>query len=246
MVGILRTFLSLFFEQGDFKVSNIFKDFDSKYEPKTLADIVFHTVQARETVEGLADGSFGFPSSGKNGILLYGTYGTGKSALAKILPDLIEQNNGGSVAHLTYVEVAQGGDNGAAVIERIKAQTKLIVLGNAYHYFVLDEVDNLLTQSMLSLKSAMNTGAKNSIFILTTNNLSKVDGGVINRCKLVEFNAAESVDWLPKVHGILADYAVTGIKDELLLEIIEPCEGSARDILDATRMLIAKRLKRAA
>jgi len=77
-------------------------------------------------------------------------------------------------------------------------------------------------------------------------NLSKVDDGVINRCKLVEFNAAESVDWLPKVRNILADYGVTGIDDALLLNVIEPCEGSARDILDATRMLIAKRLKRAA
>ena len=130
------------------------------------------------------------------------------------------------------------------MIERIKVQTKLIVLGNAYHYFVLDEVDNLLTQSMLSLKVAINAGPKNSIFILTANNLSKIDGGVINRCKLVEFNAAESVDWLPKVRNILADYGVTGIDDKLLLEIIEPCEGSARYILDATRMLIAKRLKR--
>lgn len=227
-------------------MSNIFKDFDSKYEPKTLADIVFHSAQARETVENLADSGFGFPSSGKNGILLYGTYGTGKSALAKILPNIIEQNNDGEEALVTYVEVAQGGDNGAAVIERIKAQTKLVVLGNAYHYFVLDEVDNLLTQSMLSLKSAMNTGAKNSIFILTTNNLSKVDGGVINRCKLVEFNAAKSEDWLPTVNKILADYGISDIKDELLIDMIEPCEGSARDILDATRTLIAKRLKRAA
>lgn len=228
------------------KVSNIFKDFDSKYEPKTLADIVFHSADVREEVEALVDGSFGFPSSGKNGILLYGTYGTGKSALAKILPDLIEQNNGGDIADVRYVNVGQGGENGAAIIESIKSQTKALWCRNAYNYFVLDEVDNLLPQTMLSLKVAMNTGAKNSIFVMTTNNLSKVDGGVINRCHLVEFNAAESVDWLPKVRGILADYGVVGEDNKHLLSIIEPCEGSARDILGATRKLIAKRLKRAA
>ncbi len=76
-------------------MSNIFKDFDSKYEPKTLNHIVFHTAQARHKMESLTNGAFGFPLTGVNGILLYGTYGTGKSALAKILPQVIEVNNGG-------------------------------------------------------------------------------------------------------------------------------------------------------
>ena len=202
-------------------------------------------MQARKTIENLADGSVGFPSTGTNGILLHGIYGTGKSALAKILPQIFEVNNGGVYAHITYVNVAQGGDNGAAVIERIIRQAQLVPFANAFHYFVLDEVDNLRSDSMSSLKAAMSTCPTSSVFILTTNNLSKIEGGVVNRCVVVEFNAAASVDWLPKVRSILTDYGIVGIEDKLLLNIIEPCEGSARKILMAIRMLIAERLKRA-
>ena len=227
-------------------MTKIFKDFDSKYAPKTLNDIVFHSAQARSKIEGLTNGSFGFPLSGVNGILLHGTYGTGKSALAKILPQIIEEHNGGEYAHVTYVNVAQGGDNGSAVIERIKSQAQLIPFANAYHYFVLDEVDNLRADSMSSLKVAMNTNSANCIFVLTTNNLAKIEGGVINRCVVIEFNAAASADWLEKVRSILADYDITDISNDKLLAIIEACEGSARKILMAVRMLIAERYKRAA
>jgi len=227
-------------------MNNIFKNFDSKYEPKQLSDIVFQSAQARYKMESLTNGSFGFPLSGVNGILLHGTYGTGKSALAKILPDIIEQNNGGEYANVTYVNIAQGGDNGAAVIERIINQAQLVTFGNAYHYFVLDEVDNLRKDSMSSLKVAMNTNSANCVFVLTTNNLSKVDGGVVNRCVVFEFNAAASIEWLEKARSILADYGVTDIEDSKLLAVIEACDGSARKILMALRMLIAERMKRAA
>jgi replication-associated recombination protein RarA len=235
---MLRTFLFK-------KDIDMFKDFDSKYEPKTLNDILFHSAQARKTVEGLTNGFFGFPSSGVNGILLYGIYGSGKSALAKILPQLIEAANGGDTAHVSYFNVAQGGDNGATVIERIKTQAQLIPFSNAYHYFVLDEVDNLRADTMSSLKVAMNS--KQSIFILTTNHLNKIEGGVLNRCEVVEFNAAASKDWLLKVKAILADYGITDIADNKLLDIIEPCEGSARKILSAIKKLIGEiHMKRAA
>jgi DNA polymerase III delta prime subunit len=219
----------------------MFNDFDSKYTPKTLNDIVFQTEKTRKIAEGLTNGTFGFPMSGINGVLLYGVYGSGKSALAKIMPQIIEKANGGEEAFVKYFNIAQGGDNGASVIDSIKRQASLVSFQNKYHYFVLDEVDNLRADSMTSLKVAMNINAMNCVYILTTNILSKVEGGVKNRCVLLEFNSAASTEWLPKFKSILADYGVTDIADDLLLDVIEACNGSARQIMLAARRLIVEK-----
>ena len=66
---------------------------------------------------------------------------------------------------------------------------------------------------MASLKSAMNM--PNTIFIITTNHIDKVERGVINRCEEVEFNAAPAEDWLPLANRILKDMKVKGSSNTL-------------------------------
>lgn len=216
----------------------MFKDFDEKYAASTLDDIVFHSDAAKATVEDCVSGIIGFPASGVNGILLWGTNGTGKTALAKILPDLIEVARTGKVtSDVSLYRISQGGDNGAKVIEDIKTQAELMPLG-MFRYIVMDEVDNLKAASMLSLKVAMNVNPKQCLFILTTNHLPLIDKGVVDRCVRVQFNAADETMWLPLFRKILDDYDVVGVTDAQALAIIKPCGGSGRKILPAVRQLI--------
>ena len=71
------------------------------------------------------------------------------------------------------------------------------------------------------------------VFILTTNNYTDIEPGVISRCQCIAFNAAPASSWLPLARRILSDSGLTGISDEQLLAVIETGKGSARDILDA-------------
>ena len=167
--------------------------------------------------------------------------GTGKSALAALLPDAMEEARTGIAMNsgMKYIRV-QPGNNGMTMLNAVGNQAQLVPF-SSHHYFVFDEVDNLNAQAMLVLKSVMNT--PNCVFILTTNNFQNVEVGVRSRCHCIPFNAAPAANWLPLAHRMLADAGITGITgiaDQALIKVIDLCNGDARDIVTAIAALVLK------
>jgi replication-associated recombination protein RarA len=204
------------------------------YEPKSVADIVFAEEDKKLLVQDLINGSHPFPLAGKNGILLYGVPGTGKSALANLLPNALEAERGKGPAY-ERIERIFPTNNGVALMAKLEQQAILYPAAN-HHYFVLDEVDNLSPVAMSTLKSVMNI--PQTIFIMTTNHFEKIEAGIRNRCHCIAFNAAPAAKWLQLARRMLADAGVTKIADETLVKLIASCNGSARDIVNAVVQVI--------
>ena len=217
------------------------KDFIKKYAPKTIDDIVFKSANEKQIITDIVNGNVSFPST-KSGILLYGTWGTGKSELAKLLPDAIEFNKTGYSSNYHYNAIGSGND-GVKVMTKIEQSAYHYPYNATQHYFILDEVDRLRPDVMLSLKQVMNMPS--CVFILTTNNLCAIDNGVLSRCIRVDCNAAPDIAWLPKVKQILADYGVSRT-DEELLNAIALCKGDAREILYTTQRIVVNDSAKAA
>ena len=210
------------------------------YEPTSLNDIIFGNPESRLRIYDIVTGAETLPASGKSGILLYGTWGTGKTTVATMLPNAIEKGRtqNGLTMSADLIRCQQG-FNGPQVIDFIaKILDKNSLNGSGLHYIIIDEVDLLTKSAQESLKSAMNT--IRCIFILTTNYVAKLDRGLLDRCVLVEMNAAKCEQLLSLAHQIATKQGVN-VSDEELLLTIKAANGSFRNITHNVERLVRRK-----
>lgn len=211
-------------------------------KPITPDDFVL-MAHTKHKLHLVLEGSINFPGNGVTGLVLYGIYGTGKTTMAHLLPgwietakstDFLSSNYVGQLAdhtdpYFTFQACAQG-QNGASIINTIINATSFISLNSTnLHYVILDEVDILTAAAIASLKSIMNR--KNVVFILTTNNLNKIDKGVMNRSILLDMNAAPTNDWINKIVDIYQDSGMKPPLTSQIAAVVTAGNGSARSIL---------------
>ena len=209
-------------------------------EPKTLNDIIFGNNESKLRIYDIVTGAEVIPSNGKSAILLYGAWGTGKTTMAKMLPNAIEKGKTGQDLCMSEDLIkCQQGFNGPQVMDFIaKILDKNSLNASGLHYIIIDEVDMLTKQAQDSLKSSLN--ATRCVFILTTNHISEIQRGLLDRCVLVEMNAAKNDQLLPVAQSIAKEMGID-ISDEELLPTIKAANGSFRNITHNIERLIRRK-----
>ncbi len=201
--------------------------------PQSVQDIIYGNEESRLRIADLVSGAEPLPAHGKSAVLLYGVSGTGKTTLARLLPSAIEQGRWQQdlVLPEQLIECQQG-HTGPQVMQLIERQLSRVSLNSSgLHYLVIDEVDNLTKSAQQSLKSAMNT--RHAIFVLTTNHISQLDRGMLDRCVLVEMNAASVTQLAPIARAVAAAGHVV-LNDTDLQHVVSACNGSLRNVITNT------------
>jgi DNA polymerase III delta prime subunit len=214
----------------------------TKYQPHTIDKIVFANAESRQLIEDIVTGVMPFPFEGKTGILLYGTFGSGKTTLARLLPEAIEQGQTANELAMPYEFFGcQQGHVGTAFTAMVEKHTsKMSLNASGLHYFIFDEVDSLSKTAQAGMKTTLNS--PRSVFILTTNNISQLDKGVKDRCVLIDMNAPPDTAFLPLARQIAADESVV-LNDAQLLTAIAGNNGSFRSVIFEV-LRLAKRTAR--
>ena len=217
------------------------------FTPNCIDDFLFSNPKDRQLLELILQRRLPFPFAGKSGILLHGTWGTGKSTLAQLLPGLLETAYSGTwnlaqgVGQMptpvpdhcqTQLFRCGGGLSITEITQTIMNHNNRMPLWhNSQHdYFVFDELDKLTQGAQQSLRPSMDL--KRCMYLMTTNYLNKIDKGIVNRCHLVEMNQITTPSaYLPLGQSILRQMGLgsAAVSNAALLAMAAQAQGSLRD-----------------
>lgn len=183
-----------------------------KYRPKNISEFVFATDEVERQVKRYACGKSLRP------LVFHGPNGTGKSTLAELIPKALEGD------HVKVNRVKAEDLNSNSEVRNIFTRTKqfdkmFAPEGQSRNYTVIEEV-NFDPKAKGAMRESLDEMEERDLTIFTTNELDKLDPGLLSRAEVVEVPPASPERFLPRAQEILRAERVT-LDDANVLEVLE-------------------------
>jgi len=190
-----------------------FLNSEAKYSPKSISDIIFPNDYVRKVVTAYASGDVTRP------LILCGRNGTGKSLLARLIPQAIEKMDRVVVTMIKAYEL-----NSYHEVDRLLTKNKQFDIlfttnDQRYIYYIIDEMNGLI-KGRNAFRVALDKFQGTDLTIITTNEVARIDKGIRSRCEILEVPACKPDIFLTHAKKIMAGEGAQ-IDDGALLKALE-------------------------
>jgi replication-associated recombination protein RarA len=203
------------------------------FQPTKIEDFVADSEREIAKLNLVVKNFDGLLNGSKNVILLHGTYGAGKTSLAKLIPDLIERQLVEKFDEREFSEVMKIfiscnlSDGRPLFHERIFSSVSLNKSG--IQYIIFDEVDCLRIDAQRKICGAL-TRFRGFVCIMTTSHLKKLDEGLISRSHCVSFEHPNEQQWITKCTAIARELRLN-VREDWIKDMVKRNRGDVRGML---------------
>ncbi|ANJ00404.1 hypothetical protein A8O14_10155 [Polynucleobacter wuianus] len=183
-----------------------------KYRPKSVDEFVFATPKLETQIKRYTQGKSMLP------LVLHGEYGTGKSLLADLIPKALDGEDV-KVNYINAEELNSANDVRKKFFRSVQFDKLFSANGQKNNYTVVEEV-NFDPKAKGALRVCLDSMAERELFIFTTNEVEKIDRGLLSRAEVVEVLPAPPDRFFPRAQHILRGEGVD-LEDSVLREVLE-------------------------